>query len=185
MDNYEKKIREFLDSSEVDQLYKSMLLNLFPEFRENEDEITRKELLEYIKNHPEAPEGHIRKGVLLRWVAWLEKQGEQKPDTDFSDLRTWKYIVDAVLTEKEGIGQYLDSPFTEEVAKKLQKRFGNIEQKPTEWSEEDEKKKWKPSEEQMDALLHMKSVLVPQNLGPNVTILLVDSLYYDLKKLMD
>ena len=50
--------------------------------------------------------------------------------TDFSDLRTWKYIVATVLTEKDGIGQYLDEPFTEEVAKKLQKRFGNIEQKP-------------------------------------------------------
>ena len=92
---------------------------------------------------------------------WLEKQGEQKsidnltlqeamdiavakcfdeqkPNTDFSDLRTWKYIVDAVWTEKEGIGQYLDSPFTEEVAKKLQKRFGNIKQKPA-WGEEDKK----------------------------------------------
>ena len=80
--------------------------------------------------------------------------GEQKP-VDFSDLRTWKYIVDAVWTEKEGIGQYLDSPITEEVAKKLQKRFGNIEQKSADtekgangnemeipnsaWSEEDEK----------------------------------------------
>lgn len=53
----------------------------------------------------------------------------KKSDTDFSDLRTWKYIVDAVLTEKDGIGQYLDDPFTEEVAKKLQKRFGNVEQK--------------------------------------------------------
>ncbi|MCR5270530.1 MAG: hypothetical protein K6D91_05885 [Prevotella sp.] len=62
----------------------------------------------------------------------LEKrQVEQNPNTDFYDLRTWKYIVDAVLTEKEGIGQYFDSPFTEEVAKKLQKRFGNIEQNPT------------------------------------------------------
>ena len=53
-----------------------------------------------------------------------------KADADFSNLRTWKYIVATVLTEKDGIGQYLDEPFTEEVAKKLQKRFGNIEQKP-------------------------------------------------------
>lgn len=58
------------------------------------------------------------------------EEPESKSNTDFSDLRTWKYIVDAVLTEKDGIGQYLDDPFTEEVAKKLQKRFGNIEQKP-------------------------------------------------------
>ena len=80
---------------------------------------------------------------------FLDEQGERKPDTDFSDFRTWKYIVDAVLTEKEGIGQYLDSPFTEEVAKKLQKRFGNIEQilansaksckdeQKSDWTEED------------------------------------------------
>lgn len=67
----------------------------------------------------------------LRRLQELEKQGEQIPITDFSNLRTWKYIVDVVLTEKEGIGQYLDSPFTEEIAKKLQKRFGNIEQKLT------------------------------------------------------
>ena len=85
------------------------------------------------------------------WNEFLDDQGERKPYTDFSDFRTWKYIVDAVLTEKEGIGQYLDSPFTEEVAKKLQKRFGNIEQilansaktcngeqKPAEWHSEDE-----------------------------------------------
>jgi hypothetical protein len=32
--NYEKKIREYLNSSEVDQLYKNMLLNLFPELKE-------------------------------------------------------------------------------------------------------------------------------------------------------
>lgn len=55
---------------------------------------------------------------------------EHKPDTDFSDLHTWKYIVDAVLTEWNGIGQYLDNSRTETIAKKLQKRFGNIEQKP-------------------------------------------------------
>ena len=61
----------------------------------------------------------------------IDKLIEKKSATDFSDLRTWKYIVDAVWTEKEGIGQYLDSLFTEEVAKKLQKRFGNIEQKST------------------------------------------------------
>lgn len=63
------------------------------------------------------------------WIAWIEKKGKQKSNTDFSDLRTWKYIVATVLTEKDGIGQYLDESFTEEVAKKLQKRFGNVEQK--------------------------------------------------------
>ena len=60
---------------------------------------------------------------------------EQKP----TDLRTWKHIVDAVLTDWNGIGNYLDNLQTERLAKKLQERFGTIEQKPVEWSEEDEK----------------------------------------------
>lgn len=55
----------------------------------------------------------------------LEKQGENK--SDFSNIRIWKYIVDMVLTEKNGIGNYLDNPDTERIAKKLQEKYGNIE----------------------------------------------------------
>lgn len=108
---------------------------IFSEFEESKDERIRKHLIGVVELYYGNTDEQEKKDCL----AWLEKQGGHKLDTDFSDLRTWKYIVDAVWTEKEGIGQYLDSPFTEEIAKKLQKRFGNIEQKPTEWSEEDEK----------------------------------------------
>lgn len=57
--------------------------------------------------------------------SWAEKKDENK--SDFSDLRIWKYIVDMVLTEKNGIGNYLDNPDTERIAKKLQEKYGNIE----------------------------------------------------------
>ncbi len=63
---------------------------------------------------------------------------EPKP-TDFSNIRTWKYVVDAVLAEEHGIGYYLGSPWITETADKLMKRFGTIEHKSAEWSEEDEK----------------------------------------------
>lgn len=98
----------------------------FPELKESEDERIKKDIITYLST--------VEDKELIpyeTWIAWIKKQGKRKSDTDFSDLRTWKYIVDAVLTEKDGIGQYLDDPFTEEVAKKLQKRFGNIEQKST------------------------------------------------------
>ena len=101
------------------------LCNVFPELKESEDDVIRKAIIGYLK--------HLRgKHELFPddWIAWLEKQGEQKSATDFSDLRTWKYIVDAVLTEENGIGNYLDRPDTEEIAKKLQEIFGNVEQKP-------------------------------------------------------
>lgn len=114
----------------------------FPELVESEDERIKEDIIWCLKHSGIKPDKPINPHVrttMKEALAWLEKQGEQKPThTDFSDLRTWKYIVDTVLTEKEGIGQYLDSQFTEEVAKKLQKRFCNIQQKPT-WSEEDKK----------------------------------------------
>jgi hypothetical protein len=139
------------------QISQEVAERYFPELRESEDERIRKSIIGFLITISSLKDGKTVSNedfdskAILEWVAWLEKQCEQKSDTNFSDLRTWKYIVDAVWTEKEGIGQYLDSPFTEEVAKKLQKRFGNIgqilansaktckdEQKPTEWSEEDE-----------------------------------------------
>ena len=120
-------------NKENDVLILHTIEDLFPELKENEDERIRKKLIEAVKGDMVVGSTKDKQ----RAIVWLEKQGEQNLNTDFSDLRTWKYIVDAVLTEKEGIGQYLDSPFTEEVAKKLQKRFGNIEQKPA-WSEEDD-----------------------------------------------
>ena len=134
-------------------LYEEDITDIFPELKESEGERIRKYIISHFKGHLEKAREFISNGIsspfsakeikmLVASVAWLEKEGkkevkgnnmeipnsEQKP-VDFSDLRTWKYIVDAVWTEKEGIGQYLDSPFTEEVAKKLQKRFGKIEQK--------------------------------------------------------
>ena len=59
----------------------------------------------------------------------LRKIEQKSADTNFSDLTTWKYIVDAVLTKEHGIGNYLDDPNTEKFAKELQERFGSVEQK--------------------------------------------------------
>ena len=106
---------------------------IFPEPKESEDERIRKELLAWLKSTDGQTLPMDRYNAA---IAWLEKKGEQKP-VEPTDLRTWKYIVDAVLTEREGIGQYIDSPWTTEVAEKLQKRFGNIEQKPVELEKEE------------------------------------------------
>ena len=63
--------------------------------------------------------------ILAEYDCWIDKQSKNK--SNFSDLRIWKYIVDMVLTEKDGIGNYLDNPDTERIAKKLQEKYGNIE----------------------------------------------------------
>lgn len=48
---------------------KEIFRRIFPELKENEDEKIRKEILEYISKATGCKE----------WIAWLEKQGEQKP----------------------------------------------------------------------------------------------------------
>lgn len=54
-------------------------------------------------------------------LVWLEKQGRE------SSIQTnecaWLYLVSDVLTWKDGIGQYLDDPRVQELAKKLCSKY--------------------------------------------------------------
>ena len=64
-----------------------------------------------------------------------------KSEWNLSDFKTWQYIVSDVLTKHDGIGQYLDDGFCKQIAKYIQEEWSKkliIEQKPAEWSEEDE-----------------------------------------------
>ena len=54
-------------------------------------------------------------------LVWLEKQGEQTSSQ--TNERTWLYLVSDVLTWKDGIGQYLDDPRVQELAKRLYSEY--------------------------------------------------------------
>ena len=54
-------------------------------------------------------------------IAWLEKQGEQASSQ--TNERAWLYLVSDVLTWKDGIGQYLDDPRVQELAKRLCSKY--------------------------------------------------------------
>lgn len=139
----EERAKNIYNSDPYNSIVRAVCEQIFPELKESEDERIKRCIGMCLTDANEQRFEDFNT-TLKDCLSWFEKQGEKNLSTDFSDLRTWKYIVDAVWTEKEGIGQYLDSPFTEETAKKLQKRFGNIEQKPADkvepikWSDEDE-----------------------------------------------
>lgn len=90
------------------------LCHIFPELKESEDEEIRKELMDFVVDNTICQDGRREK-----WIAWLEKQGERKEATCVAE------IIDH-LTEKE----------QEILFKELEMQK---EQKPAEWSEEDEK----------------------------------------------
>jgi hypothetical protein len=128
---YEQKYKEALEwmqsvYSSLHGATKEDAKHYFPELKESEDERIRKGLIKTISSLLDNTILYHTNITKEEALAWLEKQGEQK-SSDFSDIRTWKYIVDMVLTEKDGIGNYLDNPDTERIAKKLQEKYGNIE----------------------------------------------------------
>lgn len=113
---------------------------VFPELKESEDERIRENIISWLKNI----EGQtIPINEYNSALAWLEKQGEQKeqqPAEWSEDIKNWKNIVYYVLKEWNGIGQYLDNPELDEIAKELQKRYGYVSHIDTsKWSEEDER----------------------------------------------
>ena len=77
-----------------------------------DDERLRKTAIAFLKDFAE--QGYEN---AIECIDWLEKQGEQNLPS--VNERAWLYLVSDVLTWKDGIGQYLDDPRVQELAKKL------------------------------------------------------------------
>lgn len=65
-----KEAQRLYETANADQRY--VLERLFPELKESEDERTRQEIVRFIRMEVED------EIVGNKWLAWLEKQGEQK-----------------------------------------------------------------------------------------------------------
>ena len=90
---------------------------IFPELKESEDDKIKKEIISILRN----TYWTSNRNRFNELVAWLEKQGNQSsPQTN---ERAWLYLVSDVLTWKDGIGQYLDDPRVQELAKRLCSKY--------------------------------------------------------------
>ena len=77
-----------------------------------DDERLRKTAIAFLKDFAE--QGYEN---AVECIDWLKKQGEQASIQ--TNERAWLYLVSDVLTWKDGIGQYLDDPRVQELAKRL------------------------------------------------------------------
>lgn len=76
--DYKEKVIALLKSQELSKEQKEKLENIFPELKESEDDRIRKGLITFFSRFPYnnmEDAGINAKDV----IAWLEKQGEQKP----------------------------------------------------------------------------------------------------------
>lgn len=131
--DYEKKYKEALERarqfSEKPYLEdsKGIVDYIFPELKESEDEKIRKSLIDMLKNDEKC---------YLEEIAWLEKQGEQKP-------AEWSVVDETMLTNtiimlKEGASLHFNK---KDITKAV------------DWLKSlSYRSHWKPSEEQMKVL---------------------------------
>jgi hypothetical protein len=142
----EIKSWDFLEGKEIEAIQ-----TLIPELRESEDERTRKELLAVIR----AISSDCQYAIYLthdqkqRYLAWLEKQGEkeQKPISaaevlaraglkPYKDGNQWCILAGDNIQEGIcGFGDTIENALYEFLKEVLDLQK---EQKPAEWSEEDE-----------------------------------------------
>jgi len=89
--DYKEKVIALLNSQELSKEQKEKLENIFPELAESEDEITRKSLIRFLKSP--FVNKNITDEKVAPWIAWIEKQGEQK--------QTWKPSAAQLIVIKD------------------------------------------------------------------------------------
>ncbi len=110
-EKYEQALEVAKETYNKQPMYKDWLESMFPELKESEDEKVRKEIVGFIQIEVED------EIVGNKWIAWLEKQGEQKP-SDKVEPRfkvgdwitngdyTWKIVevetLDYILQSQDG-----------------------------------------------------------------------------------
>lgn len=74
-------------------LYEDDVIEIFPELKESEDEKIKKDLIQWIDEFPDTIwRGHYKKDIL----AWLKRQGEQKPAWSEDDENMVKDIIASI-----------------------------------------------------------------------------------------
>ena len=99
MEDYKKKYEDLITSlkkAKDDEMVRDdrfcvVIDNIVPALKESEDEKIRKELIEALKqlDREKTP---VDTYPYFEWVAWLEKQGEQKPQGKPA-LEVWKDML--------------------------------------------------------------------------------------------
>lgn len=130
-----ERAKELLGIGLKDTRDKRVVLSFFPELKESEDERIRKELLDFCKNRAEYYSNDPKYKNISAWIAWLEKQSEQKPAWSEEDN---KWIESLIQTFEDGYFEGFNQL----------KSYGVID-----WLKSlKERNTWKPSDKQIIAL---------------------------------
>ena len=80
-------MKKYIESGNAGVIAENTIKKAFPELAEPEDERIRKEIIEQINLLKSATLSDLKDKQFNSWLAWLEKQGEQKPVISDDALR--------------------------------------------------------------------------------------------------
>ena len=148
--DYEKKYNEAFEAAKKElgadrkewKVVQQVLHNIFPQLRESEDERIRKAIIELLKE-VEEDETYTGRQHIPDMLSYLEKQKEQK-SLSISAASEWLrehvcHYVNSEYNEFHKCVEYDGSIDKERLINDFEEAMQK-EQKPAEWSEEDEKK---------------------------------------------
>ena len=126
MNTYEEKYKHALENFKKIKSANSdnkELVNFieyeYPELRESEDERIKKELIQYLKDYPNLPNGHY---CCNDFFAWLEKQGEQKLEWSEDDERD----IDNIIWLCDNIEKGIENTWIPSQAKRIKDLMNRI-----------------------------------------------------------
>ena len=164
------------------KVYKAMLEQIFPDIEENEDKKIKEEIINYFRC--QSKDEPTRKEINNRWIAWLEKQGEQKPQRMISaEAKEAMYGKPAYAWSEED--EKVITGIINDIQKRLEdyplEQLAEIYFKEIKWLKSiKERYTWKPSDEQMKQLGWIAEQDKDNMIGKELI-----SLYQDLKKLRE
>lgn len=138
-----EKAKEFKNNPFAGYDGTDLISALFPELKESDDEKIRKEILSFCQNRADNYPNDPKYANIGNWIAWLEKQGEQKsadkvePKFNIGDT-IWKKTDHSNRITILSIDEYFYYANSYNILIEIaDKEWELVEQKPA-WSEEDE-----------------------------------------------
>lgn len=125
MENYKKKYEDALAKARQlifdgdKQVVRDTISYIFPELQESEDKKIMKEIAEFIYNSAFKPKDIKKKE---KWLAWFEKQGEQKPVMEGTFVNV-NEVRDDFMQE---VYRVLDADSTNDRANQIIDAFDNL-----------------------------------------------------------
>lgn len=161
-----KKAKSKIKNDKDHVLYEDDVIEMFPELAESGDERIKKEMIEILRKEAQDYPSSVIAEKSNSWIAWLEKQGEQRPAWSEDDESRMDYLCHFLEEYGNQYYRHLTLQGTISWLKSLRPQS-----------------QWKPSDMQMHYLSWIANIKLGDSVVEQEVSKHLNELLEDLKKL--